>query len=169
MPVHKKNLGISGITFVIVDPDYLKDIPEATPSILDYKLQIAEKSLYNTSPTFPLYMSNLMLKWVVSQGGIETIANLNNEKAALLYQYIDESDFYINTVDKVYRSKMNVPFLLKDKELEPLFLQEAQQEGLVGLQGHRSVGGLRASIYNSMPLKGVKKLVEFMQEFVVRH
>lgn len=165
----QKNLGISGVTFVIVDPSCLEAVANTMPSIFDYQLQIKQKSLYNTSPTFPVYMTNLMLKWVKQQGGVEAVSDLNEKKAQLLYDYIDGSEFYVNAVSPLYRSKMNVPFLLQDSKLEQLFLDEAYHEGLVGLQGHRSVGGLRASIYNSMPVKGVEKLIEFMKNFVVKH
>jgi phosphoserine aminotransferase len=137
--------------------------------VWDYQAMAAEGSMLNTPPTFALYIAGLVLKWVRSQGGVEGMAARNRAKAELLYRTIDESALFRNPVAKSSRSWMNVPFTLARPELDPTFLSEAKTAGLVSLEGHRSVGGMRASIYNAMPLEGVQALVAFMQDFQRRH
>ena len=161
----QKNIGPSGLTIVIVRNDLLEQSLPQTPEILRYKTAAAKGSMYNTPPTYAWYLASLVFKWLKEQGGVEAIDVANNQKAELLYQCIDNSDFYINDIDVQYRSRMNVVFKLADEALNARFLEQAESAGLVALEGHRSVGGMRASIYNAMPLEGVKKLVEFMKEF----
>lgn len=161
----QKNIGPSGLTIVIVREDLLGNARADTPSIQDYTLTAAKESMFNTPPTFAWYLAGLVFEWLENQGGVSAIAGINQQKAALLYQTIDESDFYRNTIHPDNRSLMNVPFQLANPDLDSLFLKKAEENGLVSLAGHRSVGGMRASIYNAMPLEGVKALVEFMQLF----
>ncbi|BCX89180.1 phosphoserine aminotransferase [Methylomarinovum tepidoasis] len=165
----QKNMGPAGITVVIVRKDLLRPPHPATPQVFDYAKQAEAGSMLNTPPTYNWYLLGLVLEWLRDQGGVEGIEKRNIEKAGLLYGAIDASDFYYNPVDPRYRSCMNVPFTLADPSLDGLFLKEAEAEGLVNLKGHRSVGGMRASIYNVMPLEGVQALVQFMQEFERRH
>ncbi len=165
----QKNMGPAGICVVIVRKDLVRDPLPYTQSIWDYRLQAKEGSMLNTPPTYNWYLLGLVLEWLREQGGVAAIEKRNLEKAKLLYQAIDESDFYHNPVDPRYRSRMNVPFTLADPSLDAVFLKEAEAQGLVNLKGHRSVGGMRASIYNAMPVEGVKALVDFMQEFERRY
>ncbi|MFN3919135.1 MAG: 3-phosphoserine/phosphohydroxythreonine transaminase [Methylohalobius sp.] len=165
----QKNMGPAGICVVIVRKDLVRDPLPFTPSIWDYRLQAKEGSMLNTPPTYNWYILGLVLEWLREQGGVAAIEKRNVEKADLLYQAIDRSDFYHNPVDPRYRSRMNVPFTLADPSLDAVFLQEAEAQGLVNLKGHRSVGGMRASIYNAMPIEGVRALVDFMQEFERRY
>lgn len=165
----QKNMGPSGITVVIVRQDLLQDPLPGTPSVFDYRRQAEAGSMLNTPPTYNWYLLGLMLEWLQAQGGLQAVEERNIEKAALLYDLIDASGFYQNPVDPRFRSRMNVPFTLADSALDKPFLEQAQANGLVNLKGHRSVGGMRASIYNAMPLEGVKALAEFMQEFERRH
>ena len=165
----QKNLGPAGLALVIVHEGLLKGARAGTPSVLDYRAMAAEKSLLNTPPTFALYVSLLTLRWLKAQGGLGTIGARNRAKAELLYRTIDASWFYGNPVAPHCRSWMNVPFTVARSELEPLFLAEAREAGLANLEGHRSVGGMRASLYNAMPLEGVAALVGFMREFERRH
>ncbi|MCS6906702.1 MAG: 3-phosphoserine/phosphohydroxythreonine transaminase [Anaerolineales bacterium] len=165
----QKNMGPAGICVVIVRRDLIGCPLPCTPSIWDYGLQAREGSMLNTPPTYNWYVLGLVLEWLREQGGVEAIEQRNIEKANLLYQAIDGSDFYRNPVDSRYRSRMNIPFTLADSNLDALFLQQAEERGLVNLKGHRSVGGMRASLYNAMPIGGVKALVEFMQEFERRY
>jgi phosphoserine aminotransferase len=165
----QKNIGPSGLVVVIVRDDLLGRARPETPPIWDYKSQAAEGSMLNTPPTFAWYIAGLVFKWLKQQGGLGVVAERNRTKAELLYRTIDESGLYRNPVDKSCRSWMNVPFLLADAKLEKPFLAEAEAVGLVNLAGHRSVGGLRASIYNAMPIEGVRALTEFMREFERRH
>lgn len=165
----QKNMGPAGITVVIVRKDLVRDPLPGTPSIWDYRKQAEEGSMLNTPPTYNWYLLGLVLEWLREQGGVAAIERRNLEKAELLYRTIDASDFYHNPVDSRYRSRMNVPFTLADPGLDRVFLEEAQACGLVNLKGHRSVGGMRASIYNAMPIEGVRALVDFMQEFERRH
>jgi phosphoserine aminotransferase len=137
--------------------------------MLDYRTYAEAHSMYNTPPTYSVYIAHLVLKWLQAQGGVEGIERRNIEKATLLYDAIDRSGFYSNRIDKRDRSRMNVPFSLADSKLDGAFLEEAGQRGLVQLKGHRLVGGMRASIYNAMPLEGVRALVDFMQDFERRH
>jgi phosphoserine aminotransferase len=165
----QKNIGPSGLCLVIVRKDLLGKARAGTPSVWDYQAMAAEGSMLNTPPTFGWYICGLVLRWVRAQGGLEAMAARNRAKAELLYRAIDESGFYSNPVAKNCRSWMNVPFTLARPELDPAFIAEAKAAGLVSLEGHRSVGGMRASLYNAMPLAGVQALVSFMKEFQRRH
>lgn len=165
----QKNIGPSGLAVVIVREDLLDYAMPETPTFLHYKTIDKFDSMYNTPPTYSWYLAGLVFKWLKEQGGLTAIAKKNNEKAALLYQCIDECDLYTNNVHPDYRSKMNVTFHLKDKELDTQFLTEAEQNGLVALKGHRIVGGMRASIYNAMPIEGVVALTKFMRDFARRN
>ena len=165
----QKNLGIAGITVVILKPAALSAPPRGTPSLLDYQVCLEAQSLPNTPPVFAWYVLGKMLKWIKSQGGTPALAKRNQRKAGMLYTTLDASGFYVNKVEKSCRSWMNVPFRLDDQALEPRFLQEAEAIGLKNLAGHRTSGGIRASIYNAMPEAGVAALVDFMHEFERRH
>ncbi len=165
----QKNIGPAGLTLVIVHENLVGRAPDSVPSVFDYAQQVKGGSLLNTPPTFVWYVGGLVFRWLREQGGLEVMAEHNREKAALLYTAIDESGFYTNPVEPAHRSLMNVPFRLLDPDLEQTFQKEAAREGLVNLSGHRSVGGLRASIYNAMPREGVEALVEFMKEFERRY
>ncbi len=161
----QKNLGLAGLAVVVVREDFIGRAMPGTPSIFDYRRQANEKSMVNTPPTFAIYMAGLMLEWLKEQGGLIAIEARNIRKAGKLYAAIDASSFYSNPVDPVVRSRMNAPFHLADPSLEKAFLAAAKEAGLVSLEGHRSVGGVRASIYNAMPEEGVEALISFMQEF----
>ncbi|NAX22030.1 3-phosphoserine/phosphohydroxythreonine transaminase [Vibrio sp. V39_P1S14PM300] len=161
----QKNIGPAGICIAIVRDDLLELANDLLPSVLNYKVLAEKDSMYNTPPTFAWYLSGLVFKWLKAQGGVRAMEQINREKAAILYNYIDESDFYVNNVHQDNRSLMNVPFQLKKPELDAKFLELAENRGLVALKGHRVVGGMRASIYNAMPVEGVKALVAFMREF----
>ncbi|CAM2834260.1 3-phosphoserine/phosphohydroxythreonine transaminase [Vibrio rarus] len=165
----QKNVGPAGITLVIVRDDLLDLATDALPSTLSYKLLDAKDSMYNTPPTYAWYLSGLVFKWLKSIGGVVEIEKRNRNKAAALYQAIDELPFYKNDVHVDNRSLMNVPFQLAKPELDGLFLQQAEEKGLVALKGHRAVGGMRASIYNAMPEEGVAALVQFMHDFAEQH
>ena len=165
----QKNLGPAGLCVVIVRQELLNRPGGRAPAILDYRFMAAENSMGNTPPTFAWYLTGLVLKWLRRQGGVARMAELNQAKAARLYRAIDASEFYSNRVAPVCRSWMNVPFTLARPELDPLFLDEAARAGLINLRGHRSVGGMRASLYNAMPLAGVDALVAFMDDFAGRH
>ncbi|MCB0325234.1 MAG: 3-phosphoserine/phosphohydroxythreonine transaminase [Bdellovibrionales bacterium] len=164
----QKNLGPAGVTIVIIRRDLLERCPEQLPIMLDYRTYTNHGSLYNTPPTFPIYVTGAVLQWIEALGGLEEMERRNNEKAALLYARLDRSDFYRSVVDPSDRSVMNVTFRIHDHALEDKFLVEAQARGLDGLQGHRSVGGMRASIYNAFPREGVVALIEFMDDFEQR-
>jgi len=161
----QKNVGPAGLTLVIVREDLIGKAPESCPAMLDYRIHADAGSMYNTPPTYSWYLAGLVFKWLKEQGGLEVMAVVNERKAESLYELIDASDFYSNPVDPGCRSWMNVPFTLADSGLDSLFLDEAAVAGLVTLKGHRSVGGMRASIYNAMPEEGVQALIEFMKEF----
>lgn len=166
----QKNLGPSGITIVIVRKELLGRHQRNLPPIFEWQNQVKNDSMFNTPPTFPWYMVGLVLKWMVKEGGLEVFSARNAKKAELLYTAIDNSGgFYRNEVAVPARSTMNVPFILKDEALDKAFLVESEKAGLMGLKGHRAVGGMRASIYNAMPLNGVQALVDFMQDFAVRN
>ncbi len=165
----QKNIGPAGLAVVIVRKELLRGARPGTPAVLDYALQGQDRSMLNTPPTFAWYMAGLVFKWVKEHGGLTAMAVRNEAKAQLLYGAIDASGFYANPVARECRSWMNVPFTLKEPELEPTFLTQARAAGLVNLEGHRSVGGMRASLYNAMPLEGVQALVAFMREFERRH
>ena len=161
----QKNLGPAGLTLVVVRDDLLGAALDICPSAFNFKNIAANASMFNTPPTYGIYMAGLVFDWLEQQGGIPAIEARNIEKAALLYQAIDASDLYFNPVNPGCRSRMNVPFFLREPALESAFLQGAEQAGLLQLKGHKSVGGLRASIYNAMPLEGVQALVAFMRSF----
>lgn len=165
----QKNIGPAGLTLVIVREDLLGKASIACPSILDYSVLDANDSMFNTPPTFAWYLAGLVFKWLKEQGGVAVMDNINQQKADLLYGVIDNSGFYRNDVAAANRSRMNVPFQLADSALDKLFLEESFAAGLHALKGHRVVGGMRASIYNAMPLAGVKALTDFMQDFERRH
>jgi phosphoserine aminotransferase len=163
----QKNIGQAGITIAIIRDDLLKDPMPHTPTLYNYKIQAENKSFYNTPPTYSWYIAGLVLAWMKRQGGVKYFAELNQRKAEKLYAMIDmHKDFYINTIHPDSRSQMNVSFDLKTPELIEMFLNAARKEGMTNLKGHRLAGGVRASIYNSMPEAGVDKLVEFMQDFI---
>ena len=161
----QKNLAPAGVTIVIARKDLIEDPLPICPTMLKWKTQADNGSLYNTPPCFSIYMANLVLRHLKKLGGIKEINKVNEYKAGLLYDFIDNSKLYTNSVEKKYRSIMNVPFVTPSKELDEKFVKEAKAEGLVTLKGHRLVGGMRASIYNAMPVEGVKKLIEFMKKF----
>jgi phosphoserine aminotransferase len=162
----QKNAGTAGVTLVIIREDLLERVPANLPAMFDYKLMAEKESLYNTPPTFSIYVTGLVLKWLLEMGGLSEIERRNTERASLLYQAIDNSGgFYKGHALPDSRSLMNVTFRLPSEELEKKFVKESTANSLDGLKGHRSVGGLRASIYNAFPLEGVKALVDFMQEF----
>ncbi|ONK68876.1 uncharacterized protein A4U43_C05F16960 [Asparagus officinalis] len=166
----QKNVGPSGVTIVIVRKDLIGKAQPITPVMLDYKIHDESNSLYNTPPCFAIYMCGLVFEDLLAQGGLKEVEKKNQEKAGILYNAIDGSGgFYVCPVEKSVRSLMNVPFTLKRSELEKKFIEEAAKEGMVQLKGHRSVGGVRASIYNAMPLAGVQKLVDFMKDFQARN
>jgi len=161
----QKNMGTAGCTVVIIRDDLLDKAPATLPTMFKYKTHADKGSMFNTPPCFGIYTVGLVLKWLQKQGGVPAITEINNKKAALVYQAIDASDFYRGHAQKPYRSKMNITFNLPTPELEAKFVKEALSKDLNGLKGHRSVGGIRASIYNAFPLEGVERLVEFMGEF----
>lgn len=165
----QKNIGPSGLSVVIVREDLLGQARPETPAILNYSLQAQNNSMFNTPPTYAWYLAGLVFKWLKAQGGVENISIINRQKADLLYAAIDENDFYLNSVSVPFRSRMNVPFQLANNELDSLFLAQAEEAGLLALKGHRSVGGMRASIYNAMPLEGVNALINFMNDFAQRN
>jgi phosphoserine aminotransferase len=161
----QKNIGPAGLVVVIVREDLLGDALPDTPNVLNYKLMADADSMLNTPPTFSVYLAGLTFKWLLERGGLAGIEKVNIAKAKLLYGYLDSQEFYSNPVAKEDRSRMNVPFVLKDEALDAKFLEAAEARGLSQLKGHRSVGGMRASIYNAMPMEGVEALVEFLEEF----
>ncbi|AUI85860.1 phosphoserine transaminase [Vibrio azureus] len=165
----QKNIGPAGIAIVIVREDLLGLAKKVLPSILDYTVLAEKESMFNTPPTFAWYLSGLVFKWLKAQGGVKAIEQCNREKAKLLYDFIDQSDFYRNDVHHENRSLMNVPFQLAMPELDSTFLELADARGLKALKGHRAVGGMRASIYNAMPLEGVQALVDFMRDFELQY
>ncbi len=161
----QKNMGPAGVTVVIIREDLLDRVPDTVPTMLKYKTHADKESMFNTPPCFSLYCVGKVMKWLKDLGGVQTIARMNQDKATLLYQAIDKTDFYRGHAEKASRSLMNVSFNLPTPELEAQFIKEAGALGLDGLKGHRSVGGCRASIYNAFPKEGVEKLVEFMHNF----
>ena len=165
----QKNIGPAGLTLVIVRDDLLGRARAATPAFMDFTAMAKEGSMLNTPPTFGWYMAGLVFQWLKRQGGLKSMGERNRAKAEKLYAAIDGSGFYRNPVAKDARSWMNVPFTLANPELDKTFIAEAKQDGLVTLEGHRSVGGMRASLYNAMPMEGVNALVAFMQEFARKH
>jgi len=165
----QKNIGPAGLTIVIVRDDLIGETVKGTPTMFDYKTHADNESMYNTPPTFAMYAAGLVFKWLKQRGGLAAMEKTNREKAGLLYDALDATDFYASPVAKENRSLMNVPFTLKDAALDEAFLKGAQARGLLQLKGHRSVGGMRASIYNAMPVEGVQALVDYMAEFEKSH
>jgi len=162
----QKNIGPAGVVIAIIREDLVKeDTLPGTPTMLKYKIQADSNSLYNTPPAYGIYICGKVFKWIKSMGGLEAMKLHNEKKAAILYDFLDQSKLFNGTVVKEDRSLMNVPFVTGDEELDAKFVKEAKAAGFVNLKGHRSVGGMRASIYNAMPLEGVEKLVEFMKDF----
>lgn len=161
----QKNLGPAGVVLVIAREDLLAEPMEKTPTMLTYKIHADNDSLYNTPPTYGIYVLKLVLEWIKEQGGIAAVQKVNEEKAKMLYDFLDSSKLFKGTVVPEDRSLMNVPFVTGNDELDAKFVKEATAAGLVNLKGHRSVGGMRASIYNAMPVEGVQALVDFMKKF----
>ena len=165
----QKNVGPAGLTIVIVREDLIGETLPGTPSMFDYKIHADNESMYNTPPTYAIYVAGLVFKWLKRNGGLAQMEQTNVAKAKILYDYLDSTNFYQCPTAKSDRSRMNVPFTLRDAALDEAFLKEAKASGLVQLKGHRSVGGMRASIYNAMPLEGVMALLEHMKKFEKQH
>jgi len=165
----QKNIGPAGLCVLIISDEVLARCRDDLPSVFSYRAQAEQGSMLNTPNTFAWYVAGLVFQWVKEQGGVEAMGERNRRKADLLYEAIDASGFYSNPVDRDARSRMNVPFTLADPSLDPVFLEEAEHAGLLALKGHRSVGGMRASLYNAMPIEGVRGLVDFMEGFERRH
>lgn len=161
----QKNVGPAGVTVVIIRDDMIGHACDICPTMLNYQTHTDNASLFNTPPCYSIYIAGLVFKWIKAQGGVPAIQKLNEEKAALLYDFLDNSKLFKGTVVPEDRSLMNVPFVTDSDELNAKFIKEAKENGLVNLKGHRTVGGMRASIYNAMPIEGVKKLVDFMGKF----
>lgn len=161
----QKNMGPAGVTVVIIRGDLITDTSAEVPTMLQYKVHVENESMYNTPPCYSIYICGLVYQWLKKLGGVSVIQKINEEKAAILYDFLDNSNMFRGTVNKKDRSLMNVPFHTGNKELDARFVREAQAKGLVNLKGHRMVGGMRASIYNAMPVQGVQALVSFMKDF----
>lgn len=162
----QKNVGPAGVTIVVIREDLItEDVLPGTPTMLKYKTHADSDSLYNTPPAYNIYVCGLVFKWLMKMGGLEEMKKINEEKAKVLYDFLDSSNMFRGTVVPEYRSLMNVPFVTDSDDLNKKFIAEAEKAGFVNLKGHRTVGGMRASIYNAMPIEGVKKLVEFMDKF----
>ena len=165
----QKNIGPAGLTIVIVREDLLGGALPVTPSAFDYQTVAENDSMYNTPPTYAIYIAGLVFRWIKERGGLAAMAEHNAKKAALLYDFLDATSFYASPVARDCRSLMNVPFKLKDEALDAAFLKGAEARGMLQLKGHRSVGGMRASIYNAMPVEGVQALVAYMKDFERAH
>ncbi len=166
----QKNVGPAGVVIAVIREDLIRDdLDSFVPTMLQYKTQADKDSLYNTPPCYNIYICGLVFKWIMKQGGLEGIARHNEEKAKIFYDYLDESRLFKGTVRREDRSLMNAPFVTGDADLDAAFVKEAAANGLVSLKGHRTVGGMRASMYNAMPIEGVEKLVSFMKDFEARH
>ena len=165
----QKNIGPAGLTIAILRDDLIGQVLPKTPVMLDYKTHAENESMYNTPPTYGIYIAGLVFQWIKQNGGLAAMEKRNREKAALLYAFLDQSNFFVSPVAQADRSLMNVPFTLKKAELDEEFLKGAKSRGMIQLKGHRSVGGMRASIYNAMPVEGVKALVDYMKEFEAKH
>jgi phosphoserine aminotransferase len=165
----QKNIGPAGLTIVIVREDLIGQVLPGTPAMLDYKIHADNDSMYNTPPTYALYIAGLVFQWLKKMGGLGEMEKVNLLKAGLIYVFLDASRLFTSPVAKEDRSIMNIPFRLKDDTLDEEFLKQAKARGLTPLKGHRSVGGMRASIYNAMPVEGVRALVQFMRDFEARH
>lgn len=161
----QKNIGPAGLTIVIIRQDLVGGAADTVPTLLKYRTYVENGSLYNTPPSYSIYIAGLVFEWIKEQGGLEALKKINQEKAKILYDYLDASDLFSSPVQKENRSLMNVPFVTGNEELDAKFIKEAAQRGLKTLKGHRTVGGMRASIYNAMPIDGVKALVRYMEEF----
>lgn len=162
----QKNMGPAGLTVVIVREDLIQGVDEKVPTMFDYKIHAENGSMYNTPPTYAIYICKLVLEWIKNDiGGLEKMYEINQKKAAILYDFLDHSKLFQGTVEPGSRSLMNVPFITGNEELDKKFIQESVKKGFANLKGHRSVGGMRASIYNAMPVEGVQALVDFMKEF----
>ncbi|MGA7949105.1 MAG: 3-phosphoserine/phosphohydroxythreonine transaminase, partial [Thiobacillaceae bacterium] len=161
----QKNIGPAGLTIVIVREDLIGQAVAGTPTMFDYKTHADNDSMYNTPPTYGMYVAGLVFRWLKKLGGLAGMEKINIEKANLLYDYLDSTSFYHSPVAKENRSRMNIPFTLKDSALDEAFLKGAKERALLQLKGHRSVGGMRASIYNAMPREGVAALVAYMKDF----
>jgi phosphoserine aminotransferase len=161
----QKNIGPAGVTVVIVREDLIGHALEITPIMLDYKIHAESQSLYNTPPCYAIYIAKLVFEWVKKQGGVAAIQKINEQKAKMLYDYLDNSKMFKGTASPESRSLMNIPFTSPSEDLDKKFIKETEKIGMVNLKGHRSVGGMRASIYNAMPIDGLKKLVDFMKKF----
>lgn len=165
----QKNIGPAGLTLVIVREDLIGHALPICPSAFDWKLVAENNSMYNTPPTYAIYIAGLVFKWLKKQGGVDAMERRNIAKASLLYGYLDATGFYSNNIAHDCRSRMNVPFFLKDESLNDAFLAGAKERGLLQLKGHKSVGGMRASIYNAMPIEGVQALVDYLKDFEKKH
>ncbi|MBE7021137.1 MAG: 3-phosphoserine/phosphohydroxythreonine transaminase [Ruminococcaceae bacterium] len=165
----QKNIGPAGLTVVIIREDLIGNPLSITPTMLDYSVHANNDSMYNTPPTYSIYMCGLILEWIKNLGGVDAIEKINIEKAGILYNYLDESKLFKGCAEKEDRSIMNATFVTGNPELDDKFVKEAKANGFVNIKGHRSVGGMRASIYNAMPIEGVKKLVEFMKKFEIEN
>ena len=165
----QKNMAPAGLTVVIVREDLLGKARPETPSMLDWQLMAENDSMYNTPPCYAIYMAGLVYEWILSIGGLEAMEKMNKEKATLLYDYLDSQDYYIAPVKKEFRSMMNVTFVTGNEDLDKKFPKEAEKAGLMNLKGHRSVGGMRASIYNAMPKEGIEALIAFMKDFAEKN
>lgn len=165
----QKNIGPAGLCIVIVREDLLGKASPLTPAVFNWKTQAENQSMINTPPTYSIYIAGLVFEWLLEQGGVAAIEQVNIRKANLLYDYIDSTDFYVNKVAIDNRSRMNIPFFLKDESLNDAFLKGAEANGLLQLKGHRMVGGMRASIYNAMPIEGVQALISYMKAFEGAH
>ena len=161
----QKNLGPAGVTLVIVREDLIGNAMDITPTMFNYQIHNDNGSMYNTPPTYGIYIMKLVLEWIKEQGGVKAVQEVNEKKAKILYDFLDSSEMFNGTVVPEDRSLMNVPFVTDDDDLNAKFIKEAKEAGFVNLKGHRSVGGMRASIYNAMPVEGVEKLVAFMKKF----
>jgi phosphoserine aminotransferase len=165
----QKNIGPAGLTVAVVREDLIGHALPICPSAFDWKIVAENNSMYNTPPTYSIYIAGLVFQWLKRQGGVAAMEQRNIAKAALLYDYLDSTGFYQNRVDVAHRSRMNVPFFLRDETLNTAFLAGAKERGLLQLKGHKSVGGMRASIYNAMPIEGVQALIAYLKEFEAHH
>lgn len=165
----QKNMAPAGLTVVIVRDDLIGNARPTTPAMLDYKLMADNDSMYNTPPCYCIYIAKLVYEWILEMGGLDEMKKYNEKKCAVLYDYLDSQDYYIAAADKDARSMMNVTFVTGEPELDKKFAKEADEIGIKNIKGHRSVGGMRASIYNAMPIEGVEKLVEFMKDFAAKN
>jgi phosphoserine aminotransferase len=165
----QKNMGPAGVVVVIIREDLVDDTQLEVPTMLQYKIHVENRSMHNTPPCYSIYICGLVFQWLKKLGGVSVMQKINEEKAAILYDFLDNSSMFKGTVRKKDRSLMNIPFVTGSKELDAQFVKEATEKGLVNLKGHRSVGGMRASIYNAMPIEGVKALVNFMKDFEMKN